>query len=122
MLIGELSRSTGASARSLRYYERKGIISGERLDNGYRDFDETQIGRVRAAQFYLGLGISTDIIERIFDCPGGDSLLEAGARCPALLTFYREKREELDEQIQALTEARRRLEGRISSFEEQEAG
>ena len=40
MRIGELSERTGASTRSLRYYERKGIISGERLENGYRDFDE----------------------------------------------------------------------------------
>jgi len=61
VLIGELSRRTGASTRSLRYYERKGIISGERLENGYRDFDEEQAERVRNAHFYLGLGISTEM-------------------------------------------------------------
>lgn len=61
------------------------------------------------------------MIERIFDCPGGDSLFEAGAQCPELLAFYQEKREEMDEQIEALKGARTRLEERISLFEEQRA-
>lgn len=120
MLIGELSERTGASTRSLRYYERKGIISGERLENGYRDFDEAQADRVRSAQFYLGLGISTEMIERILNCQGNEALPEAGGRCEeGLLTFYREKREEIDGQMEALTQARKRLEERISLFEEQ---
>jgi len=120
--IGELSERTGASTRSLRYYERKGIISGERLENGYRDFDEAQAERVRTAQFYLGVGISTDMIVRILNCQGNDLLPESGGRCEAgLLTFYQEKREEIDRQIEALTQARERLEERISLVEEQRA-
>ncbi len=63
--IGELSERTGASVRSLRYYEKKGLISGGRLENGYRDFDEAQVERVRAVQFYLGLGLSTESVEPI---------------------------------------------------------
>ena len=122
MRIGELSERTGASTRSLRYYERKGIISGERLENGYRDFDEAQAERVRTAQFYLGVGISTDMIVRILNCQGNDLLPESGGRCEAgLLTFYQEKREEIDRQIEALTQARERLEERISLVEEQRA-
>ena len=122
MRIGELSERTGASTRSLRYYERKGIISGERLENGYLDFDEAQAERVRTAQFYLGVGISTDMIVRILNCQGNDLLPESGGRCEAgLLTFYQEKREEIDRQIEALTQARERLEERISLVEEQRA-
>lgn len=121
-MIGELSEKTGASTRSLRYYERKGIIFGERLENGYRDFDEAQAERVRTAQFYLGVGISTDMVARILNCQGNDLLPEAGGRCEErLLNFYQEKREEIDGQIEALTEARERLEERISLFEEQRA-
>ncbi len=60
MRIGELARRTGASARSLRYYERRGLIVSARLANDYRDFDGVQVERVRAIQFYLGLGLSID--------------------------------------------------------------
>lgn len=38
MLIGELSRRTGVSARSLRYYEAQGLLSAGRGANGYRDY------------------------------------------------------------------------------------
>ena len=38
MRIGELSRITGVSTRSLRYYEEQGLLVGERLPNGYRDY------------------------------------------------------------------------------------
>lgn len=120
MLIGELSERTGASTRSLRYFDRKGIISGERRENGYRDVGEGQAGRVRTAQFYMGLGISTDMVARILNCQGNCLLPEAGGSCEeGLLILYREKRGEIDKQIQALTEARERLEGRISLSEEQ---
>ncbi len=122
MLIGELSERTGASTRSLRYYELKGVISGERLENGYRDFDEAQVKRVRTAQFYLGLGISSDMVARILSCQGNDFLPETGGRCEeGLLLIYQEKREEIDGQINGLTQARTRLEERISLFEEHRA-
>ncbi len=117
MLIGGLSERTGASARSLRYYEKKGIISGERLENGYRDFDEAQVERVRTARFYLGLGISTEMVERIMDCPGEDPLSGDGGKCPTLLPFYEEKRAEIDAQIETLIQARNRLDERISMFD-----
>ncbi len=122
MLIVELSERTGASTRSLRYYERKGVISGECLENGYRDFDGAQAERVRTAQFYLGLGISTDMVARILSYQGNDLLPEEGGRCEAgLLAFYQGKRDEMDEQIETLVQARERLDERISLFEERKA-
>ncbi len=43
MRIGELSKKTGVSERSLRHYEEKGLLPSKRLVNGYRDFDESAI-------------------------------------------------------------------------------
>jgi len=43
MRIGELARFTGVSARSLRHYEDAGLINPDRLDSGYRDYDESQV-------------------------------------------------------------------------------
>lgn len=122
MRIGELSERTGASVRSLRYYEKKGLISGERLENDYRDFDEAQVERVRAVQFYLGLGLSADGIEPILNCKGEDASPdkdpEINEHCEDLLKLYEERLSEMDEQMQYLSEARSRLTERVALFQE----
>jgi DNA-binding transcriptional MerR regulator len=120
--IGKLSERTGASVRSLRYYEKKGLISGERLENGYRDFDEGQIERVRAVQFYLGLGLSTEGVEPILNCKGRDAPPdrdpEINEHCEDLLVLYEERLSEMDEQMESLSEARSRLKERLALFRE----
>lgn len=57
--IGELSRLTGVGAKSLRYYERIGILSPAYVnrENGYRYYAHSQIMLVSAAQFYVEMGI-----------------------------------------------------------------
>ncbi|WP_425285697.1 MerR family DNA-binding transcriptional regulator [Amycolatopsis rubida] len=37
MRIGQLAERTGTSERLLRYYERLGLLTEDRLPNGYRD-------------------------------------------------------------------------------------
>jgi len=41
--ISEVSRRTGVSIRSLRYYEQKRLLCAHRLENGYRDLDEEAV-------------------------------------------------------------------------------
>jgi hypothetical protein len=41
--ISEVSRRTGVSIRSLRYYEQRRLLCARRLENGYRDLDEEVI-------------------------------------------------------------------------------
>jgi MerR family Zn(II)-responsive transcriptional regulator of zntA len=122
MRIGELSERTGASVRALRYYEQKGLIFSSRLENGYRDFDASQVDRVKAIQFYLGLGLGIGRIEGILNCRGRDSLPpqdpERHAACEELLLLYEGKLEELDEQLELLSGVRARLVERLSLFRE----
>lgn len=60
MNISQVSKLTGLSAKSIRFYEDKDIIQAPlRLDNGYRDYVDTQIeqlkivARARAVGFHL---------------------------------------------------------------------
>ncbi|MNR68005.1 HTH-type transcriptional regulator HmrR [compost metagenome] len=46
MKIGELSRLTGVSIRSLRHYEKRGLISPLRLPNGYREYSPLTVQTV----------------------------------------------------------------------------
>ena len=69
MRIGELSKETGVSERSLRHYEEKGLLPSKRLTNGYRDFDESAVEKVELIQMYLQLGLNLDETARIFALP-----------------------------------------------------
>ncbi|TES54329.1 MerR family transcriptional regulator [Halalkalibacterium halodurans] len=50
MKISELSKKTGVSIRSLRYYEQKRLLHPTRLKNGYREYDESDIENVKTVQ------------------------------------------------------------------------
>ncbi len=54
MRIGELSARSGVSTQTLRFYEQIGVLAEPaRSASGYRDYDESAVGRlafVRAAQ------------------------------------------------------------------------
>lgn len=70
MLIGELSRRSGVSARSLRYYEQHGLIAAERGANGYREYDESAVARARNLHLLFELGISRDLASTVLACSG----------------------------------------------------
>jgi len=65
MLIGELSTLTGASARSLRHYEKLGIIQSQRSENGYRHYSKVNIDSVKAVRFLLASGLTLATIADI---------------------------------------------------------
>ncbi|QBJ89090.1 MerR family transcriptional regulator [Streptomyces seoulensis] len=75
MLIGELSRRTGASERLLRYYERMELIHPERRANGYRDYDDRTVQTVRRIRALLAVGLPTRLIRQILPCSVGEATL-----------------------------------------------
>ena len=66
MNIKEAAEKAGVSARTLRYYEEKGLICPKRaLENGYRDYSEETIDCVKRIHAYRELHFSLDAIQRI---------------------------------------------------------
>ena len=63
MNIGELSRRSGVSPRSLRYYEEHGLIHAERRGNGYREYDDTAVERASVIHTMFGLGFARPVVE-----------------------------------------------------------
>lgn len=75
MRIAELSRRTSVSPRLLRYYEEQELLKPSREQNGYRDYDEVLVGRVRQIRELLDSGLSTRLIKDVLPClaePRGD--------------------------------------------------
>jgi DNA-binding transcriptional MerR regulator len=58
MLIGDLATRSGASPRSLRHYEKLGIIKSQRAENGYRHYSEDAVEYVKAVRFLICSGLT----------------------------------------------------------------
>lgn len=105
MRIGELSRRTSVSRRSLRYYEEQGLLTPTRLPNGYRDYDERTVTTVRRIQILLSAGLGTSAVAEILPCAVDDSVVLSG-KCPELVDGLAKERRRINATIDALTAAR----------------
>src|SRR5690348_12624649 len=120
MRISELSRRTGVSVRSLRYYNQKKLLCARRLENGYRDLDEEAIERVQTIQMYLGLGLTTGQIEDLLQCAEVSPMPQPLPVCEeALLALYQDKLQDVEHQIAILTLLHTRLKERITLLQRQ---
>ncbi|GHJ92320.1 transcriptional regulator [Streptomyces sp. NE5-10] len=100
MLIGEVARRSGVSARMLRHYESLGLLrpSG-RTGSGYREYRDEDIRRIFHIESLRSMGLSLREIGRALDDPGftpaqlvGDLIEQTRARIEAeteLLTRLR---------------------------------
>lgn len=101
MKIGELSERTGASTRSLRYYEQLGLITSERQPNGYRTYDASAIPVVEQIKALLDLGFPTTLIEQVLPCTGVAGPTGDCAQITARVTAIRD---DMDEKARRLND------------------
>lgn len=100
MLIGELARRTGVSARSLRHYEKHGLLTSHRDHNGYRRYHEDVVQLVHNLRALFGAGLSVADVTQFGACVASSDL---GAHpCAAALNVYEHRLRVLDERIAAL--------------------
>ena len=113
MRIGELARSTGASERSLRYYETQGLLAPERRPSGHREYRSADVDAVRRIQVLLAAGLSTTQIVAVLPCMIDDDT-ELTPDCPELVDELVLQRDRLDEAIAELSDTRANLEAIIT--------
>ncbi|MFD6345114.1 HEAT repeat domain-containing protein [Streptomyces roseolus] len=100
MLIGEVARRSGVSARMLRHYEKLGLVRpSDRTGSGYREYRDEHIRRIFHIESLRSLGLTLREIGRALDDPGftpgrlvGDLIEQTRARIAAeteLLTRLR---------------------------------
>lgn len=68
MQIKDVEKLTGLTAKSIRYYESKGMITVERKEeNDYRNYTEENIHRLKEIKLLRYLDFSIEEIKQIFD-------------------------------------------------------
>ena len=71
MLIGEVARRSGVSARMLRHYDSLGLVRPTgRTEAGYREYSSDDIRRIFHIESLRSLGLSLRAIGRALDDPG----------------------------------------------------
>lgn len=117
MRIGELADQTGASVRSLRHYERAGLVEARRDENGYRIFDTGAVECVRRIRGLLDAGFTISEVLPLSAC------LVKGQRSEpsgAVAELYHRKLDQIDQRIQCLQEVRALVAERLACTEKQD--
>ncbi|MGY1650269.1 MerR family DNA-binding transcriptional regulator [Geodermatophilus sp. SYSU D01119] len=71
MLIGEVARRSGVSARMLRHYDALGLVSPSgRTVGGYREYSADDVRRIFAVEGLRSLGLSLEQVGRALADPG----------------------------------------------------
>jgi len=107
LLIGELAQRTGASTRSLRYYQQRGLLTASRDRNGYRRYHTEAVDLVTNLRRLLGAGLSVTDIQQFGNCLTSPALEQNP--CAPALAVYEQRLRTLDDQIATLTHVRNNL-------------
>jgi DNA-binding transcriptional MerR regulator len=102
MRIGELSERTGASPRSIRYYESVGLLTSRRASNGYREFDPSALDQITKIKLLLQVGLDITDIVAVLPCVD----TPATPRCSHAQRRYDEQIARIERQQELLAQAK----------------
>lgn len=105
LTIGEVSERSGVSARSLRHYEKLGLLTPPRDTNGYRLYSEQAVSTAATIHAIFALGFSRDDVRAFLPCAQGTAPHDD----PALLARVATLREQVDDQMRTLANTRAAL-------------
>jgi DNA-binding transcriptional MerR regulator len=105
MKIGELSRRSGVSARSLRYYEQRGLLAAHRESNGYREYDDSTVSRAETIHLLFGMGFAREVVQSVLACTGDAPAISHEALAEQLKVVE----SELAERIERFTDTHRKI-------------
>lgn len=105
MNISEAAIATGLSAKTIRYYEKEGVIAAaKRSGNGYRQYDAAQIEQLLFIKRARGLGFSLTESQELLDLANNPSRTSAEVKQRAVEHLHN-----VEEQIKHLEEIRSSL-------------
>lgn len=103
--IGEVAAAAGVNVQTVRYYERRGILTPvRRTPAGYRQYDDNAVARLRFIRHAQSLGFSLNEIDELLAL----RIRNADA-CRGVEQKTREKIADVDRRIRDLQRIRRTL-------------
>ncbi|MGR3760870.1 MerR family transcriptional regulator [Roseobacteraceae bacterium NS-SX3] len=118
MKIGELAKSTGVSTSRIRFYEKHGLIPPpSRQANGYREYSEAMISRLKTITMSKALGFSLSEIRRFLPDDPQDLIQRTD-----VISNLEKKLAEIDQRIEDLQGIRKNVEGMITYLSDPDSG
>jgi len=75
MFIKEVCRMTGLTKKAIEYYEKKGLIAPAVEENGYRNFSEEDVKRLKEISVLRKLGLSIAEIREVLEGKNREAVL-----------------------------------------------
>jgi DNA-binding transcriptional MerR regulator len=107
MLIGELVEKTGLTKDTIRFYEKKGLISldrNSRRENNYKEYSEKVLEKLMLIRRLKDLGFTLNEIDTFLEL-----WREEDASCQNLKYTFENKVTLVEQQLQRLIELKTRL-------------
>lgn len=106
--VQQLSRLSGVSPRTLRYYHQIGLLRPDHVgDNGYRYYGRAQVDRLQQILFYRALGLPLERIGAVLADPAFDRVRTLEEHLQSLAA----QRDRLDQIIRTLRKTIREAKG-----------
>lgn len=113
MLIGEVSRRTGLSRDTIRFYEKQGLVTithRNRRENNYKEYSEETVHRLNAIKHLKHFGFTLHEVVDLLE------LIEAKeATCRTVSEVIAKKVELLDTKIRDLLALRNQLVAQVQA-------
>ena len=113
--IGEVARLTGVTVETLRYYERRRLLTAPpRTSGGLRRYSDQMLVRVRFIKQAQALGLTLDDVRQLM---GGTQDRRPSA-CRGVHDLLARRISEIDARMKTLRELRRTLHAHMRSCED----
>lgn len=110
MNIGKAAAQSGLQSTTIRYYEQIGLISSTRRANGYRDYSEDDINRLRFVHQSRNLGFDIEDCRKLLQLYSDPNRASANVK-----ELAEEHLAAVDQKIEELTAMRNSLSKLVKS-------
>jgi DNA-binding transcriptional MerR regulator len=105
VLIGELARATGVTAKTLRYYEGEGLLhEPDRTPGGYRDYPAAVVARVEFIRHAQAAGLTLRQIRAVLTIRDGGQ-----APCVHVAELVTDRLADVERRLRQLRQTRAQL-------------